>query len=306
MWVKNEQKYNQLVWQAESDKQLKKILLDEMGVSVRLMVSLKKEKAVWLNNKKASVADSVKKGDIIRLNLPEEHSDYELQEMPLKIYYEDEDVLVVDKPYDQVVHPTKSHYKDTMLNGLAYYFAQNNIWSKVRFVNRLDRFTSGILVVAKNGFAHSMLTKNLSAWEMDKEYIALVQGHVKENNTIDEPIALVEDGFHREISPQGQKSVTHYQVIAANETASLLKIKLETGRTHQIRVHMASIGHPLFGDELYGGDLSYIQRQALNSTNLGFYSPRKAEKIQIKTKLPEDLRELIEKLLPDAGLDKIY
>lgn len=304
MWQDNNQKYNKLIWVCESRSSLKDTLLNSMGVSIRTMVSLKKGEYIKLNGKKALVKEEVKKGDILEVSFPDEESDYLAEKMTLEVHYEDDDLLVVEKPYDMVVHPTRNHLYGTMLNGLLYYFKEKDINSKVRFVNRLDRYTSGVLIVAKSRFSHSFMTSKNSLWEMDKEYLAIVEGRFEGKGTIRKHIAKTEDGIRREVREDGQLAITHYEVLAANDQASLVKIRLETGRTHQIRVHMAHLGHPLLGDELYGGDTSLIERQALHASKLGFFSPRKLEKQEIKIKLPDDIRELVDGLF-DLSFDKI-
>lgn len=305
MWIEGEQQYNRLMWKAQEEGTLKEILLNEMDISIRLMVALKKGDYIFLNGKKEIVHKEVNAGDVVEIILPPEKSEYLPQDIPLQIYYEDEDLLVLEKPENMVVHPTRNHLEDTMLNAVLYYFQKRGISSKVRFVNRLDRYTSGILIVAKNAYAHSVLTKENAMWNLEKEYIAVVEGFVEKGGTVDRPILKSDDGIRRMVHPEGQRAVSHFEVLAHNNDASVLKIKLETGRTHQIRVHFSSIGHPLFGDELYGGDIHLIKRQALHSLKLGFQSPRKENSTEIKIKLPEDIRELIEKLLPDARFDKI-
>lgn len=305
MWIEGEQQYNRLMWKAQEEGTLKEILLNEMDISIRLMVALKKGDYIFLNGKKEIVHKEVNAGDVVEIILPPEKSEYLPQDIPLQIYYEDEDLLVLEKPENMVVHPTRNHLEDTMLNAVLYYFQKRGISSKVRFVNRLDRYTSGILIVAKNAYAHSVLTKENAMWNLEKEYIAVVEGFVEKGGTVDRPILKSDDGIRRMVHSEGQRAVSHFEVLAHNNDASVLKIKLETGRTHQIRVHFSSIGHPLFGDELYGGDIHLIKRQALHSLKLGFQSPRKENSTEIKIKLPEDIRELIEKLLPDARFDKI-
>lgn len=305
MWKENCQKYNGLVWIAESDGSLKDILMNEMRISVRLLVELKKGDYIRVNGERKNVKEQVFIDDEISVILPNETSEYEKQEMPLNIYYEDEDVLVVEKPYNMVVHPTRNHLLGTMLNGLLYYFDKCKIKSKVRFVNRLDRYTSGILIVAKNAYAHSVITKENSMWDLEKEYFAIVSGKLECGGTIDAPIVKSSDGIKREVGDEGQRAITHYDVICQNEKASFVRVSLETGRTHQIRVHFSHIGHALFGDELYGGDLSLIERQALHSSKLGFFSPRKKEKIEIKIDLPHDIKKLLEELFPETELKNL-
>ena len=296
MWKIESQRYDQLVWQCKEENKLKSELLDKMNISVRMLCSIKKGKSVTVNGKYVPMHTMVCGTDIIKIELPHESNEYEAQQMGIEVLYEDFDLLVVEKPFGMVVHPTRNHLENTMLNALKYYFDENGIKSKVRFVNRLDRDTSGILIVAKNAYAHSVLTKDTSMWEMHKKYIAVVEGKLDESGTIRLPIIKSEDGIRRTVDENGQECVTHYRTIKSNERASFVELELETGRTHQIRVHMSAMGHPIFGDELYGGNLDLIERQALHCIELGFYSPRLEKEIRVKTKLHDDITELLMKL----------
>ena len=296
MWKIESQRYDQLVWQCKEENKLKSELLDKMNISVRMLCSIKKEKSVTVNGKYVPMHTMVCGTDIIKIELPHESNEYEAQQMGIEVLYEDFDLLVVEKPFGMVVHPTRNHLENTMLNALKYYFDENGIKSKVRFVNRLDRDTSGILIVAKNAYAHSVLTKDTSMWEMHKKYIAVVEGKLDESGTIRLPIIKSEDGIRRTVDENGQECITHYRTIKSNERASFVELELETGRTHQIRVHMSAIGHPIFGDELYGGNMDFIERQALHCIELGFYSPRLEKEIRVKTKLHDDITELLMKL----------
>ena len=299
MWF-NDQQYNKLVWKNESrNDTLKQILLNDMGISLRLLYSLKKDKQIFVNKKFYKMHELVNIGDIIEINLPDEANEYDAEDMDIKLLYEDADLMVVEKEPFVVVHPTKGHQSGTLANGLIKLFKDKSINSKIRFVNRLDRDTSGILIVAKNSYCHSILTKDDAMHEMEKKYYAVVGGHLeKESGVIDLPIDKSEDGIRRMVSEKGQRAVTRYKVIDKLKKATLLEISLETGRTHQIRVHFSHIGHPLVGDELYGGDMSLLNRQALHCFELGFYSPRKSEIIYIKSELPRDMRELVKELTP--------
>ena len=300
MWFNNQQ-YNKLVWKNESrNDTLKQILLNDMGISLRLLYSLKKDKQIFVNKKFYKMHELVNIGDIIEINLLDEANDYDAEDMDIKLLYEDADLMVIEKEPFVVVHPTKGHQSGTLANGLIKLFKDKSINSKIRFVNRLDRDTSGILIVAKNSYCHSILTKDDAMHEMEKKYYAVVGGHLeKESGVIDLPIDKSEDGIRRMVSEKGQRAVTRYKVIDKLEQATLLEISLETGRTHQIRVHFSHIGHPLLGDELYGGDMSLLNRQALHCFELGFYSPRKSEIIYIKSELPHDMRELVKELTPN-------
>ncbi len=297
MWLDN-QKYNKLVWKNEKRNDiLKEILLNDIGISLRLLYSRKKANQVLVNCKPCKMHEIVNVGDVIEIYLPNEENDYKAEDMNIKILYEDEDLMVVEKEPFMVVHPTKSHQNNTLANGLIKLFKDKNINSKIRFVNRLDRDTSGILIVAKNSYCHSVLTKDDAMHKMEKRYYAIVSGHLEdESGVINLPIEKSSDGIKRIVSDLGQRAVTRYKVIEKLENASLVEMSLETGRTHQIRVHFSHIGHPLLGDELYGKDMSLINRQALHCFELGFYSPRKPEIIRVKSKLPQDMDMLVKKL----------
>nr|WP_330401819.1 RNA pseudouridine synthase [Clostridioides difficile] len=186
-----------------------------------------------------------------------------------------------------------------MANGISYYIDNQKENVKIRFVNRLDMNTSGLVIVAKNAYAHHTLSTAMSENKVEKKYITVVDGIIKENEgTIDEPIYRpTEDSIKRIIDERGQSSITHYKVIERLENATVLEVSLETGRTHQIRVHMAHIGHGIIGDELYGCvDEKLINRQALHAYKLEFEQPRTKEKLKFKADIPEDMKELISKL----------
>lgn len=293
MWIENRQKYNELVWKSERTGELKDILLNDMNISIRLLVALKKGENIFVNGKLMIVKENIRANDLIMVKLPEESSEYLAEKRELNIMYEDNDVIVVEKPFGEVVHPTKSHLTGTMLNAILYYFRENNIKSKVRFVNRLDKDTSGVLIVAKNAYAHSVMTKENTMWNITKEYLAVVEGNLSGDGSIRLRIAKSDDNIRREINENGQEAITHYRSIASNDKATVVKVRLETGRTHQIRVHMKAIGHTLFGDELYGGNMELIQRQALHSQKIGFFSPRGEKMVKIENQLPEDIEKLI-------------
>lgn len=298
MWLKDMQSYRSLIWQHNGkEKTLKKVLLEDMNISVRLLYTLKKENRVMINEKTMKFHDIVNNQDIVNVELPKEKNDYEAFDKEIKIIYENDDLIVVEKEPYMVVHPTKGHPDKTLANALVYTFNKKGILGKIRFVNRLDRDTSGILIVAKNSYCHSVMTKDDKMWEMDKTYAAVVEGEIKDSEgTIDMPILKDEDGIKRIVHEDGQRAITHYKVAKRLKGATLLEVRLETGRTHQIRVHFSHIGHPLLGDELYGGSMKDIKRQALHCSCLGFYSPREADKIIVRSELPYDIKNLVENL----------
>ena len=221
------------------------------------------------------------------------------QDLNLNIIYDDFDLIMVDKPPFMVVHPTKSHFDNTMANGVTDYIVKKGEDVKIRFVNRLDMNTSGLVIVAKNPFAQHVLSSEMKSDDFEKKYITVVKGIIKDDeNTINEPIYRpTDDSIKRVVDPRGQESITHYKVLERLNDATVVEVKLETGRTHQIRVHMAHIGHPIIGDELYGYvDENLIKRQALHAYGLKFKQPRTKEVLAFKAEIPDDMKILIEKL----------
>ena len=214
-------------------------------------------------------------------------------------FYDDFDIIMVNKPPFMVVHPTKSHFDNTIANGITYYIKEKNEKVKVRFVNRLDMNTSGLVIVAKNAYAHHTLSVDMGNDAVEKKYITVVKGNIEnDEGTINEPIYRpTEDSIKRIVDEKGQASITHYKVLERLNDATVVEVKLETGRTHQIRVHMSHIGHGIIGDELYGYvDESLINRQALHAYSLSFNQPRTKENLEFKAELPNDIKNLIEKL----------
>ncbi|UUV14121.1 RluA family pseudouridine synthase [Clostridioides difficile] len=299
MFKKENQRYNLISYTNEEEMTLKEVLLDKLNFSVRSLSKMKREKSVLVNGVYKKPSLKVYSGDLIEVKIDEEKANFEPQDLNLQIIYDDFDIIMVNKPPFMVVHPTKSHYDKTIANGISYYIDNQKENVKIRFVNRLDMNTSGLVIVAKNAYAHHTLSTAMSENKVEKKYITVVDGIIKENEgTIDEPIYRpTEDSIKRIIDERGQSSITHYKVIERLENATVLEVSLETGRTHQIRVHMAHIGHGIIGDELYGYvDEELINRQALHAYKLEFEQPRTKEKLKFKADIPEDMKELISKL----------
>ncbi|MGN0690644.1 MAG: RluA family pseudouridine synthase, partial [Oscillospiraceae bacterium] len=203
----------------------------------------------------------------------------------IPIVYDDDDIVVFDKPFGVPVHPSINHYNDTLGN----YFSAVYKGVSFRPVNRLDKDTSGLCAVAKNPFSASLLQKNT-----DKTYFAIVKGEIKESGRIELPIARESDTIiKRKVDESGQYAVTEYAPKMTKNGLTLLEIKLLTGRTHQIRVHFSHIGYPLVGDELYGGDASLLSRQALHCGRLSFIHPLSNERVTVECPLPEDMWALL-------------
>ena len=275
-------------------KEIKYVLKNELNVSSRLLTKLKKQESVLLNDKYAKNHTIVNMGDIIKINMDEPDNQFEPQDIPLNIVYEDIDVIIINKQPGIVVHPTKSHPTNTIANALTYYLKEKNIKCRIRFVNRLDMDTSGLLIIAKNAFTHHVISEQMQRDLVKKKYLTFVEGIVSsDEGTIDEPIYRPsEDEVKRVVDPRGQRSITKYKVIERFNTATLLEIELLTGRTHQIRVHLSHLGHPLIGDSLYGKENSLINRQALHAYYLEFFQPRFKNIVELYTNMPNDMENL--------------
>lgn len=300
MFRKEDQKYNIISYINEDENlTLKEVLLDKLNFSVRSLSKMKRYKTVKVNNKYIRPGDKINKGDLIEVKIEEEMADFNPQDLKLPILYDDFDIIMVNKPPFMVVHPTKSHFENTIANGVTHYVVEKSENVKIRFVNRLDMNTSGLVIVAKNPYAQFVLSSDMKEDKVEKMYIAVVKGVVKEDfGTINEPIYRpTDDSIKRIVHEEGQPSVTHFEVVERLKDATVLKLKLETGRTHQIRVHLNHIGHGIIGDELYGYvDENLINRQALHAFSLKFKQPRTREDLEFKAPLPKDMEELIEKL----------
>ncbi|MDU6985261.1 MAG: RluA family pseudouridine synthase [Terrisporobacter othiniensis] len=300
MFKKEDQKYNIISYiNEEENLTLKEVLLDKLNFSVRSLSKMKRYKTVKVNNTYIRTADKINKGDLIEVRIEEDMADFKPQDLKLSILYDDFDIIMVNKPAFMVVHPTKSHYENTIANGVTHYIMEKDEKVKVRFVNRLDMNTSGLVIVAKNPYAQFVLSSDMKDDKVEKMYIAVVKGIVESDfGTINEPIYRpTDDSIKRIVHEDGQPSVTHFEVVERLKDATVLKLKLETGRTHQIRVHLNHIGHGIIGDELYGYvDENLIKRQALHAYSLKFKQPRTREDLEFNAPLPKDMEELIEKL----------
>lgn len=284
-----------------NEVKLKNYLKEELNLSTRFSRASAREKNIRVNGKIAKLSYILNKDDVLEINLSKKESqNIEPEKMPLDIVYEDSDIIVVNKSPNMVVHPTKRYSNGTLSNGVLYYFKETNQKCIVRLVSRLDMDTSGLIIIAKNQFSHMALSRDAKDRKQDfkKAYLAIIHGKMKEDKgTIDLPIYRVEDSIKRVIDERGKKSITHYEVIENYKEAQLLKLVLETGRTHQIRVHLSSFGNPIWGDSLYGKEEeNYIKRQALHAYKLSFPHPRTGKIIELETELPEDMKKLAEKL----------
>lgn len=282
---------------------IREFLKEDLGLSSRLIRRSAIEKRILVNKKAVRMRFILHYGDLVQINLnSDERQNIEPEKMDLDIVYEDEDILVINKRPFMVVHPTKSYQSGTLANGVLNYFKETNQNCIVRLVSRLDMNTSGLIIIAKNQFAHMALSKEMEENNLEKRYLAIVHGNLKEKEgTIDAPIYRPEGeefGTMRIVNERGQRSITHYKVLESFKDADLVECLLETGRTHQIRVHMKHLGHPIYGDTLYGyeSEEDLIPRQALHAYGLDFKSPKTKEILSLRAKLPEDMENLLKKV----------
>ena len=288
--------YNSYIIGAEdSGMLLKEFLIARLGISHNTLVKLKKHRAIRVNGDTGYVNKTVKEGDTVEVNLVEEGSDNILPEaMELRIAYEDEYLIIIDKEPNMPVHPSRNHYMGTVANGLMYYFLEGDKKITIRPINRLDKDTSGLVLFAKNAHIQHLMSQKLPGSEFVKEYLGICEGSLEPPaGTINLPISRERaESIKRVVREAGERAVTHYQVKEKLQAGCLVSIRLETGRTHQIRVHLSHLGHPLMGDELYGGGLSKINRHALHACRIAFNHPVTNRAIEISSPLPEDLLKL--------------
>lgn len=267
----------------------KEFLKKHCKISSRLITKLvRTEKGITKDGKLIRTIDSVHFGDTIEIKLPNDNNEIVPVSGELDIKFEDKHILIVNKPPNMPVHPTKNHQRDTLANIVRYYALSKGEDYTFRAINRIDRDTSGLVLIAKDRFTASGLKG------VYKEYTAVCQGNIVEDGTVDKNIRLRPDSkMVREVNSEGARAVTHYFVLSRNKEYSLVRCILETGRTHQIRCHMSYLGHPLAGDDLYGGNRDKISRQALHCSYLRFIHPVAKQTIEIKSQMPDDMKSLI-------------
>ena len=270
------------------------ILQNELKISSRLLYKLIKLNKIELNHKPCDTRKTGNLGDTITVNFDyeEDNSNIVPSKMVLNIVFEDDWLLVVNKPAGIAIHPSVLHYSDSLCNGIRFYFDKIGLKKKIRPVNRLDLNTSGLVVFAKCEYIQECLINQMKKNQFKKEYLAVCDGIFDEKSgTINLPIARKENSIiERCISENGQTAITHYEVLKEFDNYSLVKCSLETGRTHQIRVHMSAIGHPLLGDSLYGSISDLINRQALHCYNLQFIHPVYNNDLNFFGDLPNDFK----------------
>ena len=295
-----------IVEDKNSDRTVKHILKNEMELSERLIKKLKYSSNILQNSSPVFVNSKVATGDIIEVNIDfvEDCSDIEPENIPIDIIYEDDYLIALNKQPNMVVHPTCGHLSGTIANAIVHHLNSKGISRKIRPVSRLDRDTSGVIIFAKNEYIQESLIRQMTSKTFKKEYLGIVHGRINEpSGTIDLPIARKPESIMlRHVSSEGDTAITHFEVLEYFNHGTLVKFSLETGRTHQIRVHCQAIGHALIGDTLYpsltpenDNDFSQaINRQALHSFRSSFIHPFSKNETVLVADIPDDMNRLLE------------
>ena len=279
----------------EEGQRIETVLAQSLNFSRSQIRRLKKGKFVFVNGEFALLLRRVQVGDEITVYLPvDEEMNMEPEDIPLDIRYEDDSILVVNKPAGMLVHPVNCESTGTLANAVVYHWLKQGRPARFRAVSRLDRDTSGLILVGKNQHVQSLLVKQLKEKVIVREYMAITEGRIDAaRGTVSLPIGRKTGSIvHRAVSSVGKTATTHYIVLQNLKGAQLLRLKLDTGRTHQIRVHFSYMGHPLLGDDLYGGKTGIISRQALHAAELRLYHPLSTKLLEIKCELPRDMQEV--------------
>lgn len=289
------------VEEKDSGRSVKDILRNELGFSKRLRAKFKNNpQLIRLNGVEAIGWIPLKTGDQITIDFPQEVSNFVPENIPLKIIFEDDDLLILNKQPGIVCHPTKGHPGHTISNGIQHYIDTNDKEFKIRFINRLDMDTSGVLAIGKNSHSQDSIVKQMQQNKVEKKYLAVVKGIIEEDSgTINQPIGQPDPLLvQRGVVEGGEESTTHFKVISRYTNGyTLVELILETGRTHQIRVHLKHIGHSIVGDHLYGENEPFlIERQALHACSLSLIHPVSGVPLTFEAPLPEDMENLIKKL----------
>ena len=275
--------------------------LKEKHYSRSVMIQLKKTKnGIQINHEWAYVNHILKEGEILTIELiePEAAQKISPTALPICVVYEDEDLLVINKPANMPIHPSIGHDKNTLANAVLYHAIQKQESYPYRCINRLDKDTSGLTIIAKNTYSSCLLYEQMRKRTIQRTYYAIVQGITPETGTICAPIARQKDTIiARTVSADGEPAVTHFQTLATKDDLSFVKLWLDTGRTHQLRVHMCHIGHPLMGDFLYNPKDSRMKRQALHAGNLNFIHPITGQTLTLLAPLPEDMLQFFQMVI---------
>lgn len=290
-------KYNHTVTDSDIGLSINQIIKANFKFSSRFKTKMKFQKLVDLNGTPTPGFITPEAGDEISIRLPEETSNFPAEDIPIDVLYEDDDLMFINKQPGLIVHPTKGHPFHTIANGLMKYMLNNGQKYKIRFANRIDMDTSGIVIVAKNANSQNDISLQMRENLVHKQYMAIVNGVIRDDEfTIDKPIGRPnEESIQRKVLSEGGKdAITDVKVLERFYNNTLVEVTLHTGRTHQIRVHLAHIGHPITGDHLYEGDApALIDRQALHAAKMIVNHPMTGEKLEIEAPLPNDMKKCL-------------
>lgn len=279
---------------------IRDFLRNYLHFSRRILISVKTEGKILVNGNPVSVREHLQAGDVLEVQFPKEEiaGFMHPEAIDISIVYEDDALLIVNKPANMATIPSLHHPGGTVANGLLHHYREAELPYTVHVVTRLDRDTSGLVLIAKHRYSHSLLAKLQKSGKIKRKYRAVVEGKLAaKQGTIRAPIGRKEGSIiERTVTETGKDAITHYSVLKASELHSYIDIDLETGRTHQIRVHFSHIGHPLAGDDLYGGSTKVISRQALHCYYISFEHPFTRERVEVETEVPEDMQRLIEQM----------
>ncbi|MBM7659735.1 23S rRNA pseudouridine1911/1915/1917 synthase [Bacillus mesophilus] len=287
-WVIGSEDDGKLVREFLKAKDISKIALTDIKFNGGKIV---------VNSQEVTVRTILKVDDVVKVIFPIEHPSEEMVEenLPLSIVFEDDYLLIINKQAFMPTIPSREHPRGSLANALLHYYKKQGIGSTIHIVNRLDRDTTGLLIVAKHRYTHHLFSKQQKATLIRRTYEAIVEGELKEDvGNINAPIGRKDTSIiEREVREDGQEAITQYEVLNRFKGFTHVSLTLQTGRTHQIRVHMSHIGHPLLGDELYGGGKELIFRQALHSRTLTFTHPITSQPLSFSASLPEDMQQVL-------------
>lgn len=288
-------KYNHIVTKEEYGMSINQILKENYNFSARFKTKIKFQSLLDLNGEPAKGFIKPEVGDLISIRLPIETSYFPPEDIPLDILYEDDDLLVINKQPGIIVHPTKGHPVHTIANGIMKYMNDTNQQFKIRFANRIDMDTSGIVICAKNANTQDNISNQMKSNDIVKKYIAIVHGSITEDRVIELPVGRPDDvSIRRCVMEDGKMATTIVHVLENFGDYTLLELTIKTGRTHQIRVHLSHIGHPIIGDELYEGEApDLINRQALHAYHIEFNHPMSNESMIIDAPYPDDIQRAL-------------
>lgn len=286
-----------VITEANKGQLLRDYLYEDLRISTRLIKKVKAyPNGLLINDKRQTVRYVLQVSDVVKVTFPPEEISESLiaEKMDLQIVYEDEAILVVNKRAGMPTMPSRLHTSGTLANGVLGYYREQKIPFTIHVVTRLDKDTSGLVLIAKHQFSHSLFSNMQRQNQIKRKYQAFISGQIKPNKgTIDLPIGRKPDSIiERMVVENGQTAITHYEVVNESDQFSFVEVELETGRTHQIRVHFAYLGHPLLGDDLYGGNLDTLKRQGLHCHKLGFVHPFTDAYVTFLAPLADDMMNL--------------